>query len=74
MQSEINLYVNRLNSDKTVIPYDYNYFDFCSSDEIFSPVENIGQIIFGERIQSGPYSFDFLENVDCAMVNINQIF
>lgn len=30
-------------------------FDFCPSDESQSPVENLGQVVFGERIRPSPY-------------------
>ncbi|KAF3427406.1 hypothetical protein E2986_12268 [Frieseomelitta varia] len=53
--SEIKLYVNRLNTEKYVIPYEYHHFDFCPSDEAQSPVENLGQVVFGERIRPSPY-------------------
>lgn len=37
----------------------FNYyrfsFDFCPSDESLSPVENLGQVVFGERIRPSPY-------------------
>ncbi len=30
-------------------------FDFCSVDGERSPVENLGQVLFGERIRPSPY-------------------
>ena len=30
-------------------------FDLCTSDESESPVENLGQVVFGERIRPSPY-------------------
>lgn len=60
-KSEVVLYVNRLNTEESVIPYEYHHFDFCPIDEANSPVENLGQVVFGERIRPGPYKIDFLE-------------
>ncbi|KAK2152562.1 hypothetical protein LSH36_325g02079 [Paralvinella palmiformis] len=56
-QSKIDLYVNRLNSIESVIPYEYHSFDFCTIDGETkqSPVENLGQVVFGERIRPSPY-------------------
>ena len=34
----------------------YCSFDFCTSDESNSPVENLGQVVFGERIRPSPYN------------------
>lgn len=48
----MTLYVNRLNTEESVIPYEYHHFDFCLADEESnSPVENLGQVVFGERIR-----------------------
>lgn len=30
-------------------------FDFCVGSENESPVENLGQVLFGERIRPSPY-------------------
>ncbi|XP_076630033.1 transmembrane 9 superfamily protein member 2 isoform X2 [Colletes latitarsis] len=66
-KAEIKLYVNRLNTEKYVIPYEYHHFDFCTTDESESPVENLGQVVFGERIRPSPYELRFLENKKCAV-------
>ncbi|XP_038209772.1 transmembrane 9 superfamily member 2-like [Zerene cesonia] len=67
-KNEIPLYVNRLNTEESVIPFEYHHFDFCLSDETQSPVENLGQVVFGERIRPSPYKINFLENVSCKAV------
>ncbi|XP_059617869.1 transmembrane 9 superfamily member 2 [Phlebotomus argentipes] len=67
-KSEVLLFVNRLNTEESVIPYEYHHFDFCQVDESDSPVENLGQVVFGERIRPGPYKIDFMKDVQCAKV------
>ncbi|XP_041972794.1 transmembrane 9 superfamily member 2-like isoform X2 [Aricia agestis] len=67
-KNEIPLYVNRLNTEESVIPFEYHHFDFCLSDETQSPVENLGQVVFGERIRPSPYKLNFLEDVKCRAV------
>ncbi|XP_046401504.1 transmembrane 9 superfamily member 2 [Ischnura elegans] len=64
-KSQVALYVNRLNTEDSVIPYEYHHFDFCTTDESASPVENLGQVVFGERIRPSPYSIDFLKEKEC---------
>jgi transmembrane 9 superfamily protein 2/4 len=64
-KSDVLLYVNRLNTEESVIPYEYHHFDFCPIDETKSPVENLGQVVFGERIRPGPYKITFLKNLFC---------
>ena len=67
-QPEVILYVNRLNTEESVIPYEYHHFDFClAADESNSPVENLGQVVFGERIRPSPYAIKFMENKTCAV-------
>lgn len=68
MQSEILLLVNRLNTEESVIPYEYHHFDFCPIHEENSPVENLGQVVFGERIRPGPITLRFLKDVKCQKV------
>ncbi|XP_059082193.1 transmembrane 9 superfamily member 2-like [Tigriopus californicus] len=63
-QTEIKLYVNRLNSEESVIPYEYDHFDFCKSDSSSGPSENLGQVVFGERIRPSPYKIVFNKNND----------
>lgn len=66
----MTLYVNRLNTEESVIPYEYHHFDFCPINEENSPVENLGQVVFGERIRPGPYKIEFLKEIQCEKVII----
>ena len=51
--------MNRLNSIESVIPYEYHSFDVCTlppeDEKKLSPSENLGQVVFGERIRPSPY-------------------
>ncbi|EDV25777.1 uncharacterized protein TRIADDRAFT_23833 [Trichoplax adhaerens] len=67
-RSDIPIMVNRLDSSESVIPYEYSSFDFCSSNITTSPVENLGQVLFGERIRPSPYNINFKENITCSKV------
>ncbi|XP_077299784.1 transmembrane 9 superfamily protein member 2 [Arctopsyche grandis] len=67
-KSDVLLYVNRLNTEESVIPYEYHHFDFCAVDESDSPVENLGQVVFGERIRPSPYKIEFMKNLQCEKV------
>ncbi|XP_078544745.1 transmembrane 9 superfamily member 2-like [Lissotriton helveticus] len=67
-QSQIQLFVNRLDSVESVIPYEYDAFDFCIDKDEKRPSENLGQVLFGERIESSPYKFTFKKNEICATV------
>ncbi|XP_028315166.1 transmembrane 9 superfamily protein member 5 isoform X2 [Gouania willdenowi] len=67
-QSEIQLFVNRLDSVESVLPYEYEVFDFCKDVKESRPSENLGQVLFGERIESSPYKFIFKQDVQCKTV------
>lgn len=69
LQSDLIFYVNRLNTEESVIPYEYHHFDFCPIDETNSPVENLGQVVFGERIRPAPYKIEFMKEVQCQKVS-----
>lgn len=66
--SNVTLFVNKLDSDQSVIPYEYHSFDFCLGSEAESPVENLGQVLFGERIRPSPYKIAFKEQKQCALL------
>ncbi|XP_072519958.1 transmembrane 9 superfamily protein member 5 isoform X1 [Salminus brasiliensis] len=67
-QDEIQLFVNRLDSVESVLPYEYDVFDFCKDAEEKRPSENLGQVLFGERIETSPYKFKFRQNQPCQKV------
>ena len=50
--NDIKLFVNRLNSEESVIPYEYHHFDFCKADESQAPHENLGQVELIVNVQS----------------------
>ncbi|CAF1001894.1 unnamed protein product [Rotaria sordida] len=67
-KTEVEVYVNRLNSFESVLSYEYSYFPFCTVNDEPSPIENLGQVLIGERIQPSPYKFNFLINYNCRYV------
>ncbi|XP_072267780.1 transmembrane 9 superfamily member 2 [Pyxicephalus adspersus] len=71
-KTDIELFVNRLDSVESVLPYEYTAFDFCPSKEGKRPSENLGQVLFGERIEPSPYKFKFKENKKCEDVCVKK--
>uniref|UniRef100_A0A0A9YMY9 Transmembrane 9 superfamily member n=1 Tax=Lygus hesperus TaxID=30085 RepID=A0A0A9YMY9_LYGHE len=69
-KTDVELFVNRLNTEESIIPYEYHHFDFCvaESEENRSPSENLGQVVFGERIRPSPYKLHFMEDMACETV------
>ncbi|KAK7597854.1 hypothetical protein V9T40_010079 [Parthenolecanium corni] len=73
-RSTVPLFVNRLNTEELIAPFEYHQFDFCLGDEKSSPVENLGQVIFGERIRPSPYEIEFLQDKKCAKVCAPKVY
>uniref|UniRef100_A0A0B7BD17 Transmembrane 9 superfamily member n=1 Tax=Arion vulgaris TaxID=1028688 RepID=A0A0B7BD17_9EUPU len=69
-KSDIMVYVNRLNTVENIVPYEYHDFDFCVpiKDVANSPTENLGQVVFGERIRPSLYELAFARNEACKTV------
>ncbi|CAF91008.1 unnamed protein product [Tetraodon nigroviridis] len=67
-KTTIELFVNRLDSVESVLPYEYTAFDFCSDNTTNRPSENLGQVLFGERIEPSPYKFKFQKPAVCKKV------
>jgi len=67
--ADIELFVNKLTSHDSAIPFEYSAFDFCQdTDGEKSPTENLGQVLFGERIRPSPYKFKFDSEETCKKV------
>ena len=49
--------------------YVYFSFDFCEAKDDHAPAENLGQVVFGERIRPSPYKLEFEKNQECEVRN-----
>ncbi|CAH8436232.1 unnamed protein product [Schistosoma bovis] len=67
-KSEITLLVNKLTSKKSFISFRYDSFDFCSLSSEPSPVENLGQVVFGERLSPSSYEIIFGKEETCKVL------
>ncbi|CAH8432679.1 unnamed protein product [Heterobilharzia americana] len=67
-KSRITVYVNKLTSKKSFISFRYDTFDFCSLSSEPSPVENIGQVVFGERLLPSSYEINFNKEETCKVL------
>jgi len=65
---EVKLKVNKLDSTKTQIPYDYYDLPFCRPNEIKHDAENLGEVLTGERIENSAFSIKMREKQLCKVV------
>merc|ERR1719334_1721992 len=62
---EVKLKVNKLDSTKTQIPYDYYDLPFCQPEKIKRDAENLGEVLTGERIENSAFSIKMRESQMC---------
>lgn len=62
------LKVNKLVSSRTQLPYAYYDLPFCRPPQIVDAVENLGEILSGDRIENSPYELHTRRDVKCAVL------
>ncbi|OLL22880.1 Transmembrane 9 superfamily member 1 [Neolecta irregularis DAH-3] len=76
---EVSLTVNALNPDvdrndpqlKSILSYDYYYpqFHFCQPEGGPKAIsENLGSVLFGDRIYNSPYKIQMMQDLTCGKV------
>jgi len=66
-EESIKLYVNKLTSTHTQIPYDYYSLPFCHP-RIKGVSENIGERLAGDKIENSLYKLSVLKQQPCKIV------
>ena len=56
----VDVKVNKIDSVKTQLPYDYYSLGFCRPEPLVESSENIGEILSGDMIQNSKYEVMFL--------------
>jgi transmembrane 9 superfamily protein 2/4 len=62
----VKLYVTKLTSTKTQVPYDYYSLPFCQPKRMGLQHENIGEVMSGDRIENSVYGMLMKETKTCA--------
>lgn len=63
---KLELFVDKLDSARTELPFDYYYLNFCRPNNTQQRHENLGQILQGDRIQPSKYTLQMKKDVVCA--------
>lgn len=71
--SKIELFVNKLNSMKTQLPYEYYTLAYCSPKEVIEQPNNLGSSFLGDVVQNTPYDIKVLENKSCTKLCDSQV-
>jgi len=62
---QVELKVNKLTSVHTQLPYQYYALPFCKPEKIHDKVENLGEILRGDRIENSRYFIFALKDERC---------
>lgn len=62
---KVPLYVNKLTSVKTQLPYRYYTLAYCPPDKIHESRGNLGSSLLGDVVENSPFEIHMLENKDC---------
>jgi len=65
---EVDLKVNKLDSIKTQLPYDYYSLPFCRPAVIEEAVENLGEVLSGDLIETSLYHIQMKVSAECKVL------
>jgi len=68
----VELKVNKLTSVHTQLPYKYYYLPFCKPDKIIDKVENLGEILRGDKIENSLYEIFARKDETCKVLCVGQ--
>ena len=64
---EVILYVNKVASVKTQMPYDYYSLPFCKPMKTVASSENIGEVLSGDRNENSVYKLNMKQGKTCEV-------
>ncbi|CAG8512008.1 3589_t:CDS:10 [Paraglomus brasilianum] len=69
-RDDVTLYVNKIFSDKTQLPFAYNDLPFVCvpEDGVKSSWMNLGEVLRGDRIANSVFELKMKEDVDCKIL------
>lgn len=69
----VELTVNKLTSERTLLPRDYYDLPFCRDDVVQTKNQNLGQFLSGDSIKSSPYQINLMEDMYCEQLCISDL-
>lgn len=68
LNEKVELKVNKLDSVKTQLPYDFYSLPFCKPPAIVEAAENLGEILSGDMIESSAYEIFMRKSEKCKLL------
>lgn len=69
----MKLYVNKLTSTKTQIPYDYYSLPYCKPSKQGLQAENLGEVLSGDRIENSVYKLEVKMAKACEVACVKKL-
>ena len=69
----MKLYVNKLTSTKTQIPYEYYALPYCKPNKAGLQSENLGEVLSGDRIENSVYKLEVKVPKSCEVACIRKL-
>ena len=69
----VELTVNKLTSERTLLPMDYYDLPFCRDYVVQMKNQNLGQFLSGDSIKSSPYRINMMEDMYCEQLCISDL-
>lgn len=70
---KLTLYVNKLDSAKTLIPYAYDYLKYCETKSGLEDSENIGQELSGDYLRRSKYELNMNKNKTSVLLCVQKL-
>lgn len=65
---QVDIRVNALRSLSEIMPFEYYKLPFCKPDPLLSKPEVLGEVIWGDKVQTSSYHGQMNKNVKCQLV------
>lgn len=65
---EVDVRVNSLRSLSDIFPYDYYSLPFCKPSVLVAKPEILGEMVWGDKVQSSDYKGEMKKNVACKLL------
>eukprot|EP01035_Chromulina_nebulosa_P068268 gene68268-93544_t len=69
----VKIFVSKLTSTKTQIPYDYYSLPYCKPEIAGLQAENLGEVISGDRIENSVYKLDVKVPKACEVACVKKL-
>lgn len=68
LNDKVAIYVNKLDSSETQLPFNYYYLNFCTPDNLKPRSENLGQVLRGDRMETSAYEIFMGREENCKLL------